>query len=270
VIDLQLALHDGLPPALGIGNEIREALVNLVFNAVDAMPEGGRLVIRTLPGETDRVCVEVTDTGTGMDADTRRRCLEPFFTTKGEQGTGLGLALVYGVMQRHGGEIEIESTPGAGTTVRLCFAMAVERGASIEETVIEAPRGLDILVIDDDPVLLRTLSEVLQHDGHNIIATDNGQQGIDMFRASATSGRKPIPVVITDLGMPHVDGRAVAAAVKQISPTTPVILLTGWGERLLAEGHDIPHVDRVLGKPPRLRDLRQALGELLAVRAESA
>jgi signal transduction histidine kinase/ActR/RegA family two-component response regulator/PAS domain-containing protein len=269
VIDLQLDLRQDLPPALGISTEIREALINLVFNAVDAMPDGGRLIVRTLAGDTDRVCVEVEDSGTGMDLDTRRRCLEPFFSTKGEQGTGLGLALVYGVMQRHGGEIDIQSTPGTGTTVRLCFAVAHEQNPATAEPGIEVPSGLDILLVDDDPILLRTLSEVLEHDGHNIVATDSGQEGIDIFQASMQQGQAAISVVITDLGMPHVDGRAVAAAVKRTSPSTPVILLTGWGERLLAEGQAVAHVDRVLGKPPRLRDLRKALAELVVARAET-
>ena len=263
VIDLQLDLQVDLPPALGIATEIREALINLIFNAVDAMPDGGRLVVRTRRGDADRVCVEVEDSGHGMDMETRRRCLEPFFSTKGEQGTGLGLALVYGVMQRHGGEIEIQSTPGAGTTVQLCFAMAPAVHATMAEPEIETPTGLDILLIDDDPVLLRTLSEVLEHDGHNIVATDSAQEGIEIIRASTQPGRAGISVVITDLGMPYIDGRAVAAAVKQASPATPVILLTGWGERLLAEGQSVAHVDRVLGKPPRLRDLRKALAELV-------
>src|SRR4029077_10991211 len=111
----------------GAENEIRDALTNLIFNAVDAMPTGGTLLVRTreAPGGDagDRVLIDVTDTGVGMDEDTRRRCLEPFFTTKGERGTGLGLAMVYGMIQRHSADIEIESTVGKGTTVRLTFTI---------------------------------------------------------------------------------------------------------------------------------------------------
>jgi signal transduction histidine kinase/ActR/RegA family two-component response regulator/PAS domain-containing protein len=261
VIDLKLGLDEALPQVRGIENEIREALVNLVFNAVDAMPEGGRLVLRT--GRADgRVFVEVSDTGTGMDEETRRRCLEPFFTTKGERGTGLGLAMVYGVMQRHEGDIQIDSTPGSGTTVRLLFneATARQEGARVQAPVVV--RGLNILLVDDDQVLLRSLREILELDAHTVVAAPDGREGIEMFRASLAPGARPVSVVITDLGMPTVDGRAVAAAVKLAAPQVPVILLTGWGERLIAEGQSIPHVDRVIGKPPRLHELRAALAEL--------
>jgi signal transduction histidine kinase/PAS domain-containing protein/ActR/RegA family two-component response regulator len=267
VIEFAMELGEQLPPVQGIENEIREALINLVFNAVDAMPDGGRLVIRTAPGAPGQACVEVTDCGSGMDEETRRRCLEPFFTTKGEQGTGLGLAMVYGVMQRHGGAIDIDSAPDTGTTVRLTFAVAettAMQSAAPEDAV---PRGLRILLVDDDPILLRSLREILELDGHRVVAADSGQGGINAFRVSMEPHGQPFSVVITDLGMPHVDGRAVAAAVKRASPATPVILLTGWGERLLAEGHTIPHMDRVLSKPPRLRELRRALADLLAARA---
>ncbi len=266
VIDLQLDLTDRLQPALGIESEVREALINLVFNAVDAMPNGGRLVIRTLMGSEGRVCIEVADSGVGMDDETRRRCLEPFFTTKGERGTGLGLAMVYGVMQRHGGDVEVESAPGAGTTMRLCFSVAEGSASASTVTEVLVPLDLTILLVDDDPILLRSLRETLELDGHHVITADGGQAGINAFRASLEPGARPISIVITDLGMPHVDGRAVSSAVKQASPATPLILLTGWGERLLSEGHTLPHVDRVLSKPPRLRDVRRALAELMAAR----
>jgi CheY-like chemotaxis protein len=127
----------------------------------------------------------------------------------------------------------------------------------------QIPVGLSILLVDDDPILLRSLREILEIDGHTIQTAGGGQGGIDTFRTLLQSGSSP-SVVITDLGMPHVDGRAVATAIKQMSPATPVILLTGWGERLLAEGRVVPHVDRVLGKPPRLRDLREALADMTA------
>jgi signal transduction histidine kinase/CheY-like chemotaxis protein/PAS domain-containing protein len=266
VIDLRLELADNLPVVDGIESEIREALINLVFNAIDAMPKGGAVTIRTHPGGNGRVYVEVIDTGTGMDEETRRRCLEPFYTTKGERGTGLGLAMVYGVMQRHNGEIEIESAPGAGTTMRLSFAVTEARLPTASQTAAAIPTGLAILLVDDDPILLRSLREILEIDGHHITACNGGQAGIDTFRAALLPGGKPFSIVITDLGMPHVDGRTVAASVKQASPPTPVVLLTGWGERLLSEGHMVRHVDRVLSKPPRLREVRQALVELAVQR----
>ena len=125
MVDLQLDLTESLPDIMGAEHEIRDALTNLIFNAVDAMPGGGTLTVRTRtvadPDAMDHSIIEVSDTGIGMDEDTRRRCLEPFYTTKGERGTGLGLAMVYGMVQRHSAEIEIASEVGRGTTVRLKF-----------------------------------------------------------------------------------------------------------------------------------------------------
>jgi CheY-like chemotaxis protein len=197
----------------------------------------------------------------GMDEATRRRCLEPFFTTKGERGTGLGLAMVYGTMQRHSADIEIESAVGQGTTVRLSFAVpTVVAGTREAATAYTVPAPLRILVVDDDPLLLKSLRDALERAGHEIVPAAGGQAGIDAFRA-AVGGAKPFAVVITDLGMPYVDGRQVASAVKQASPSTPVIMLTGWGQRMAAES-DLPaHVDRVLSKPPKLRELSAALAE---------
>ncbi len=262
----RIALTTPLPLIAGIESEIREALTNLVFNALDAMPDGGTLTLRTKapdPSEngSGQVAVEVQDSGVGMDEDTRRRCLEPFFTTKGERGTGLGLAMVYGVIQRHNGHIEIESAPGAGTTVRLKFA-PVSAADGIQAAELPAiPSRMRILVVDDDPLLIKSLRDTLESDGHRVVTANGGKEGIEAFRKACESG-ETFGAVVTDLGMPYVDGRKVAGTVKSLSPATPVILLTGWGQRLVAEGDVPPHVDRVLNKPPKLRELRGALAEL--------
>jgi CheY-like chemotaxis protein len=115
-----------------------------------------------------------------------------------------------------------------------------------------------ILVVDDDPMLIQSLRDILETDGHVVVTASQGQEGIDVFRVAVKS-EQPFALVITDLGMPHIDGRKVAGAVKAASPLTPVILLTGWGRRLIAEGDVPPHVDRVLSKPPKLRELREAM-----------
>ena len=257
-----------LPNIMGVESEIREALTNLVFNAVDAMPEGGTLTLRTRMGKADStgrgtVAIEVADEGVGMDEDTRRRCLEPFFTTKGERGTGLGLAMVFGTAQRHSAELEIDSTPGAGTTIRLIFAVPakVTTASGQPARAPEVLSRLRLLVIDDDPMILRSLRDALETDGHTIVTADGGKEGIAMFRASLDRGEN-FAAVFTDLGMPHVDGRKVAAVIKETSPLTPVILLTGWGQRLVAKGDIPPYVDRVISKPPKLRELREVLVDL--------
>lgn len=278
VISLKTELAADLPEIMGVESEIRDALTNLIFNAVDAMPEGGTLTIRTeavdsrpAPGnEPQRLAMlEVVDTGIGMDEPTRRHCLEPFYTTKGERGTGLGLAMVYGMIQRHGAEFEIASEVGVGTTVRIAFTAAAPAGTPAIRLPTQSGgmRRLRLLVIDDDPIIVESLCEILENDGHLVAAVDGGRRGIDLFAASYTT-REPFAAVITDLGMPYVDGRQVAAEIKALSPTTPVLLLTGWGQRLLAENDAPPHVDRVLNKPPKLRELRQALAELVPATVE--
>jgi len=269
VIQTQKDLAKDLPTIMGVESEIREALTNLILNAVDAMPEGGTLTVRTsikeastpALGASPSVCVEVIDTGIGMDEETKRRCLEPFFTTKGERGTGLGLAMVYGIAQRHGADVEVESGLGRGTTVGLSFALHGTEGAeSVPDSARSIAPRMRVLIVDDDPVLLKSVCDALEGDGHAVVTANGGQSGIDAFAARVESG-EPFNVVITDLGMPYIDGRKVAAAVKGMSAVTPVILLTGWGHRLQAEGEVPENVDRVLSKPPKLAELRNALAD---------
>lgn len=267
VIDMRTELHEPLPDVMAAENEIREALTNLIFNAVDAMPAGGLLIVSTHLREDfdsihnhplEHVVIEVTDTGIGMDELTRQRCLEPFFTTKGERGTGLGLGMVYGVIKRHSANMEIESEPGLGTTVRLVFSPAAE---NVPHGVILTPAmlpSLRILVIDDDPLIIQSISDTLEAEGHKVVSATGGEAGLNRLKTSLGSELK-FDVVITDLGMPHLDGRQVATAVKTLTPDTPVILLTGWGQRIMSEGDVPPHVDLVVSKPPKLRDLREAL-----------
>jgi len=270
VVRIETRLADDLPEIMGAESEIRDALTNLIFNAVDAMPEGGTLTIATraqprastADESTRQVYLEVSDTGIGMDEETRRRCLEPFFTTKGERGTGLGLAMVFGMVQRHSAEIEIDSVLASGSTVRLIFTSAEVAPAAV--TSIVAPRQsrpLRLLIADDDPLIIESLQSVLASEGNYVSCADGGQKAIDMFNAAVATDAR-FEAVITDLGMPYVDGRKVAAAIKAASPTTPVILLTGWGQRLLADDEIPPGVDHVLSKPPKLRELRGLLAVL--------
>jgi PAS domain S-box-containing protein len=269
VIQVRTELAPELPAVAGIESEIREALINLIFNAVDAMPNGGTLRLRTKAAGTGQnvsvrgVYVEVEDTGIGMDEPTRRRCLEPFFTTKGDRGTGLGLPMVYGVAQRMNAEIDIESTVGKGTTIRMTFPAQATTGESARLTYVTAePSHLRILVVDDDPLISKSLRDILQTEGHAVTVANGGRDGIDTWLA-AEERHEPFAIVITDLGMPHVDGRKVAAAIKTARPAVPVILLTGWGQRMASDQEITAHVDRVLNKPPKLSELRAAFNELV-------
>jgi PAS domain S-box-containing protein len=266
VVHVESDLDAGLPDVLGAENEMRDAFTNLLLNAVDAMPDGGTITLRTrAEARNHQVVVEVQDTGVGMSETTRSRCLEPFFTTKGERGTGLGLPMVFGMVQRHGGDFEIDSELGRGTTMRMIFPCAPRGMSDSESLVVPPPRPLRLLLIDDDPLLLRSLRDALELDGHDVVTADGGQAGIDAFAISVKSGPR-FDTVITDLGMPYIDGRKVAARVRQLSGQVPIIMLTGWGHRLIATADQPEHVDRVLSKPPKMAELRATLTELVAAR----
>lgn len=264
VVRVETELDASDPTILGAENEVRDALVNLVLNGVDAMPTGGTLTLRSRAA-CGQIVVEVSDTGIGMDEQTRSRCLEPFFTTKGERGTGLGLAMVFGMVQRHTAQIEIDSVPGQGTTLRIVFPARSQPTTPAKAATSSTPLTPQrVLVIDDDQLVLNALVALLTMDGHAVTAAAGGQLGIDEFRRSLDTPKR-FDLVITDLGMPYVDGRQVASAVKSLSSRTPVLLLTGWGQRLQEEPEqDTPlQVDRILGKPPSLQQLRATIAELV-------
>ena len=266
-IQTELDLAQGLPAISGSASEIRDAIVNLIFNAVDAMPGGGTITLQTR-ALGNGVSIEVRDPGTGMDEQTRRRCLEPFFSTKGEHGNGLGLAMVYGMLKRHGGEIEIVSEPGQGTTMRLLLSADNTRMQRPPTTSppqagsIRRTTGARILLADDDPVLLETLRAELEADGHHVMTADDGQSAIDAFEAADKAGA-PFAAVITDFVMPIVDGREVSTVVNQMRPGTPVIMLTGYGNRVQAQDDTLPYVDHIIAKPANLVELRNTLERLL-------
>jgi signal transduction histidine kinase/ABC-type amino acid transport substrate-binding protein/ActR/RegA family two-component response regulator len=262
VIQLRTELPEDLPQLMGVESDVREALVNLIFNAVDAMPEGG---IIALKGQMidPYILLEVEDTGIGMDEEMKQKCLEPFFTSKGEKGTGLGLAAVYGMTLRHDGKIEIESELGKGTSFRLFFPIK-ESGIKVsepEKSAISLP-SLRILCIDDDETIRNTLEEILQMDGHNVMTAGSGEEGLVIFRRQQEI-KKDFDIVITDLGMPYMDGEQVAKAIKHEAPSCPVILLSGWGNFMISNGEKPIDVDWVMGKPPKLSNLRTALMTLL-------
>ena len=269
-IDVRTSLGADLPPLLADAAELREMLTNLIFNAVDALPQGGTITLRTrreppaagTPGEGS-VVLEVADTGTGMDEETRRRCLEPFFTTKGKQGTGLGLAMVYGTMQRHGGSIDLRSTPGEGTEfiLRLPLPTAGESTAPILVSP-ESHRPRRILVVDDQPVFVNILRQYLLADCHGVETALDGREALEKFRAR-TGGGEAFDLVITDKAMPHLGGEELAAEVKALAPQTRVILLTGMSLPGKEEAVDAPAVDLTLLKPVTQAALRSAIGRVM-------
>jgi len=168
--------------------------------------------------------------------------------------------MVYGIAQRHRAELQVDSAIGKGTTIRLVFPDATGVAAAPKPAGKMPVRELRLLLIDDDPMILQSLRNALEYEGHQVTCANGGQAGIDMFRAACDS-KQPFSAVITDLGMPHVDGRQVASAIRNIEQGARIIMLTGWGQ-LLADGSDAPaHVDRILSKPPNMWELREALSQ---------
>ena len=245
------------PPVAANAAELREVLTNLIFNAVDAMPEGGLVTIGTMP-MADGVALIVSDTGMGMSDSERERCLEPFFTTKGEGGTGLGLAVVYGIIQRHGGTIEIASEKGVGTTFAIHLPATVA-GESADAPIVERlDRTLRVLIVDDQDIICELIAEHLSSDGHSTASAGHGHRALELFRDGQ------FDLVITDQSMPMMNGIQLGAAIKSLSPATPVVLLTGFGDEMLALGGRPPGIDLVLGKPVSQADLRRAVFQAMA------
>ena len=238
--------------------ELRDAVVNLVVNALDAMPRGGTLTVRTGIREGEAF-LEVVDTGVGMDEVTVSRAREPFFTTKGPEGTGLGLAVADRIAHAYKGRLELESTLGEGTSARLVFPLTASPPVpgSVESPVVPPLR---ILVVEDEPQVRELLERMLAGDGHTVAIAPRGEEGVRRFREAVEGGR-PFDLVITDLGMPGLDGREVARRVRALRGEVPILLLTGWGAAL-PEGQIPEEVDLTLTKPPRLAELRRALWEL--------
>ncbi|MEY2440542.1 MAG: hypothetical protein QOI34_1927, partial [Verrucomicrobiota bacterium] len=236
-------------PAAGDAAELREALANLIFNAIDAMPVGGTIRLCTR-AEGARAIMEISDSGTGMSKEVQRKCLDPFFTTKGEHGTGLGLAMVYGIIERHAGTMQIDSAEGRGTTFVISLPMHVSSEHVAVNGSAEVTGPLRVLIVDDQPLLCEILAEYLKNDCHTVLSANNGREALEKFNSDE------IDVVITDQAMPEMSGNQLAGAIKARSPSTPVILLTGFGE---ANGEGCHFIDHVLSKPVSLIDLRHAL-----------
>jgi signal transduction histidine kinase len=269
-VNLDLDLAPEAPVLMADGSELREMLTNLIFNAVDAMPEGGTLRLHSRlesgPAHPEGcVLLEVADTGTGMTEETRRRCLEPFFTTKGEDGTGLGLAMVYGTVQRHGGLIELRSAPGEGTAFIFRLPLQPSENQALQEalTIVDS-QPLRVLAVDDQPVFLEVLQRYLTSDWHTVETAGNGEEALEKFRVGE------FDLVITDKAMPGMSGEALAEAVKAHSPRTQVILLTGFGGLGKPLEPTETAVDLVVQKPITNAILRACIAQVMARRLPKA
>ena len=261
-VEVRTSLGD-VPPISGDPVELREALTNLVLNAVDAMPDGGVLTLRTKLID-DLVELTIVDTGVGMSEDVRERIFDPFFTTKGAQGTGLGLSITYGILMRHHAQVAVESAPGQGTTFRLSFACgtADEPVETVSAPAPATPGRLRCLVVDDEEAVGAVLGDVLESSGHNVVVLTSPVEAVDRV------GRETFDVVFTDLAMPALSGWQVARAVKTASPVTPVFLVTGFGVELSAEERIAHGVDLVLAKPLNIQSILDAVATVAARRTD--
>ncbi len=248
-----------VPQILACAPELRESLTNLIFNAVDAMPEGGTITVATR-ADGPNVRIEVSDTGTGMSEEAVARCLEPFFSTKGDRGTGLGLAVVYGIIQRHGGTIEIASEIGKGTTFSLVLPATDQIAeASGAGEVAEMNRTLNILVVDDQEIICELIAAHLGADGHNAVTVS------DPLEAMARFDAEPFDLVITDQSMPGLSGEQLAKKIREHNPEIHIIMLTGFGDDLLTNGKAPEGIEAVLSKPVSSDELRRAIFEVTSL-----
>jgi PAS domain S-box-containing protein len=245
-------------PIMGSRSEIREALTNLIFNSVDALPKGGTITIRCR-SEADESILEVIDNGIGMTEDVKARMFEPFFTTKGVSGNGLGLSMVYGIVSRHRGTVEVDTAPDDGATVRMRFPAALEEGeARPSKALVRAPFRARVLVVDDEPEILRVLREALEGSGHEVETASSGSDGIERFRRSRFNA------VLSDVGMADVSGWEVARAVRQSgAPTVILGLVTGWGATISEEMVTAHGVNFVIAKPFDVDDLVSRLNQAI-------
>jgi len=240
----------------GDESELREVVTTLILNALDAMPQGGKLTLKT-EDAADAVLLTVADTGVGMTGEVKSQVFSPFFTTKGEQGTGLGLSLAKGIIARHKGEIGVESRPGEGTSFTMRIPRCRREPEDSDSKEVRS-RSASVLVVEDEANIREVLQEILTTAGHQVTLASDGEEGIKLYKE-----KKP-DLVISDLGLPGVSGWEVAASVKEQNPSTPVVIFTGWGVKLDQADAKSQNVDRFITKPFNMRQILNLVSELAA------
>jgi nitrogen-specific signal transduction histidine kinase len=290
VIDVTPSLEP-VPLVAGNAGDLREVLTNLIFNSVDAIVQkaagrsgrgqpatDGSSMLRSYrrrppsPVDADgagdaarppseQVVLEIADNGAGMTEDVLKHCLEPFFSTKGEKGTGLGLSMVFGIVERHKGALDVQSAWGEGTTITISLPIGVPAAppASRETPDLETPcRPLHVLVVEDEGLERDLMTKYLHTGGHSVEVAASGREGLEKFQNGT------FDLVLTDLAMREMSGNQLASAIKAISPKTPVIMVTGFGDMMNASDEEPPDVDLVLSKPLGLAELRTAMAKVTA------
>jgi signal transduction histidine kinase/ActR/RegA family two-component response regulator len=260
-IHLDLQVHTAAF-VMGDASELREVLVNMVFNAVDAMPAGGQLTLSA--NERDGfVEISISDTGTGMNQEVRSRVFDPFFTTKGEAGMGLGLAVCYGIIQRHEGTIEVESRSGQGTTFRIKLAIAEIKPATLTEvatgprlTLVSSSNSPRILVVDDEECIRELLSDILDREGYEVTLAESGSEALELFDTQS------FKAVFTDVGMPGMSGWELARAIRERNNDIPLAVITGWGDAVSSTEREEARVDWVVAKPFSIDSIAEIVADI--------
>ncbi len=246
-----------VPPVGGSNSEMREVITNLIFNAIEAMPEGGRIEVRTFQKDGS-VHIRIADTGIGMNEEVRKKIFEPFFTTKPFSNTGLGLSMSYGIIKRFGGEIEVESKVGSGTAFTIILPIGGEgREEAVSPLTVIKGKEARILIIDDEETVRSVLARTLAQVHHQVTVAEDGERGIQLFKEGE------FDMVLTDLGMPGLSGWEVCKRIKEMSPRTPIGMITGWGMELSQDKIKEAGLDFLISKPFDFNQILKIVAETI-------
>ena len=251
-----------LPSTMGCASELREIFTNLINNALDAMPQGGKIKIKTFK-EDSHIAIEIGDTGVGIPRTLMDKIFDPFFTTKGPQSSGLGMSVSYGIINRHRGAITVESVEGGGTTFFIKFPLFDKKLREQEkkaEPVREEKRKATILIIEDEKDVREILYDILTDGGHQVATASEGREGVELFK------RKEFDMVFTDLGMPGMSGWQVTEKIKSINRRIPVAFITGWNLELKESELRENGVDFIVYKPFEVKQVLRLVKEGMALR----
>ena len=243
--------------------ELREVLVNMIYNAVDAMPSGGEVRVSTQETR-DRVIIQITDTGTGMGAEVKQRLFDPFFTTKGKAGTGMGLAVSFGIIRRHEGSIEVDSEVGRGTTFKISLPKVTpglheaQRTPASEATVSTSEDKLRVLVVDDETHVREVLIEALESEGCEVVSAQSGEIALALFDQHVGK----FDGIFTDIGMPEMTGWELVSEIRQRSKTIPIAIISGWADAISLETKNAVKADWVVAKPFDIDRISQIAQEI--------
>jgi signal transduction histidine kinase/ActR/RegA family two-component response regulator len=257
-IDVEKSLAQ-LGPVFGNPSEMREVLINMILNAIDALPRGGKISFRTWQ-EEEHIFLSVKDNGLGMNEEVKKKIFEPFFSTKPEKGNGLGMTVAYSIILQHNGKIAVESQEEKGTTFILKLPLSKVKEKE-ETSTLELPTGkVKILLIEDDDDLQGVLVDMLSGEGYEVKVACSGTEGISFLKI------EKYDVIITDLGISGMTGWDFAGEAKEISPKTPVILVTGWGDQIITKEAKDLGVEVVLSKPIKRENLERAIARALKLK----